>query len=122
MGINYPKFDNKIQTQIDASKMRQNKIRPGVVMQFDKSTNMATVILDDPYSTQIGNIVSKVPCPSVMGIQNVSPQPGTRCLVGFRDENENHAYIISFFEEDNMSSNFLHNYAVNTGIPKYLSR
>lgn len=122
MTIKYPKFDSKIQNQIDASKMRQSKIRPGIIMEFEKTTNSATVILDDPYSNQVGNVVGNVPCPSVMGVQNVSPQPGTRCLVGFRDDNENHAYIITFFEENNMSSNYLHNYVVNTGIPKYMSR
>ena len=36
MATNYPKFDNKIQNQIDLSRMRQAKTRPGVIMQFDK--------------------------------------------------------------------------------------
>lgn len=122
MAINYPKFDSKIQNQIDTARMRQAKTRPGVVMKFDKKTNMATIILDDAYSGQIGNIIDSVPCPAIMGIQNVSPEPGTRCLVGFRDDNENNAYIISFFEEANLGSNFLSNYIVNTGIPKFMAR
>jgi hypothetical protein len=122
MTIKYPKFDNKIQNQIDASKMRQSKMRPGLIMQFDKKNNSATIILDDAFSGEIGNIVNNVPCPSSMGIQNVAPAPGTRCLVGFRDDNENNAYVVSYFEENNVGSNFLHNYVANTGIPKFMAR
>ncbi len=122
MANNYPKFDSKIQNQIDLSRMRQAKTRPGVIMKFDKTSNRATVILDDPYSGQLGNVINSVPCPSVMGVQNVSPEPGTRCLIGFRDDNENNAYVISYFEENNLSSNYLNNYVVNTGIPKFMAR
>jgi hypothetical protein len=122
MAINYPKFDGKIQNQIDVSRMRQSKTRPGVVMQFDKKTNTATVILDDQYSKQLGNIVNKVPCPSNPGVQNVAPEPGTRCLIGFRDDNESHPYIISFFEENRLGSNYMSNYVVNTGIPKFMAK
>lgn len=122
MANNYPKFDNKIQNQIDLSRMRQAKTRPGVIMKFDKKNNRATIILDDAYSGQLGNIINSVPCPAIMGVQNVSPEPGTRCLVGFRDDNENNAYVISYFEENNLSSNYLNNYVVNTGIPKFMAR
>jgi len=122
MPVNYPKFDSKIQSQIDASRLRQSKTRPGLIMQFDRKTNLATVILDDQLSGQIGNIINGVPCPSIMGVQSVAPEPGTRCLVGFRDDNENHAYIISYFDEPNKSSGHMHNYVVNTGIPKFMAR
>jgi len=122
MANSYPKFDNKIQNQIDMSRMRQAKTRPGVIMKFDKRSNRATIILDDAYSGQVGNIINSVPCPAIMGVQNVSPEPGTRCLVGFRDDNENNAYVISYFEENNLSSNYLNNYVVNTGIPKFMAR
>jgi hypothetical protein len=122
MATNYPKFDNKIQNQIDLSRMRQAKTRPGVIMQFDKKSNLATIILDDAYSGQVGNIISSVPCPAIMGVQNVAPEPGTRCLVGFRDDNENKAYVISYFEESNLGSNYSSNYTVNTGIPKFMAR
>jgi hypothetical protein len=122
MPKNYPKFDNKIQNQIDLSRMRQSKTRPGVVMEFNKKYNVATVILDDSLSSQLGNIVQGVPCPTSMGVQTVAPEPGTRCLIGFRDDNENHPYIINYFNDPGSSSGQLNSYVVNTGIPKYLSR
>ncbi len=122
MAINYPKFDNKIQSKIDNARMRQSKTRPGVVMKFDPITNSADVILEDQYSGEIGNILSGVPCPTLPGIQTVAPNPGTRCLVGFRDDNERFAYIISLFEEGTLDSNYMYNYTVNTGVPKFMSR
>lgn len=122
MPANYPKFDNKIQTQIDQSRMRQSKTRPGVIMSFDIRKNAASVIIDDQYSGQTGNIIHDVPCPMMNGIQTVAPEPGTRCLIGFRDDNEKNAYIISIFEEVGMSSGYMYNYTVNTGIPKFMSR
>ena len=122
MPKNYPKFDNKIQNQIDLSRMRQSKTRPGVVMEFNKKYNVVTVILDDSLSSQLGNIVQGVPCPTSMGVQTVAPEPGTRCLIGFRDDNENHPYIINYFNDPGSSSGQLNSYVVNTGIPKYLSR
>lgn len=122
MPANYPKFNNKIQTQIDESRMRQSKTRPGIIMSFDVRKNSASVIIDDQYSGQTGNIIHDVPCPLTNGVQTVAPEPGTRCLVGFRDDNERNAYVISIFEEVGMSSGYMYNYTVNTGIPKFMSR
>lgn len=122
MPINYPKFDNKIQNQIDISRMKQSRTRPGVVMQFDKKMNTAVVILDDPLSGQLGNIINNVPCPEIMGIQMVSPGPGTRCLVGFRDDNESSPYIITYFTDPGKNSGYFNNYVANTGIPKFMAR
>ncbi len=122
MPVNYPKFDNKIQNQIDAARLKQSKSRPGLVMKFDRKLNSATVILDDALSGQIGNIIENVPCPSIMGVQSVCPEPGTRCLVGFRDDNENHAYIINYFDDPIRVSPQMPNYVVNTGIPKFMAR
>jgi hypothetical protein len=122
MPNNYPKFDSKIQNQIDLSRMRQSKSRPGVVMKFDKKTNTAVVVLDDQLSGQIGNIIGNVPCPSVMGVQFISPEAGTRCLVGFRDDNESHPYIITYFNDLGTGSAKLNDYVVNTGLPKYMMR
>jgi hypothetical protein len=42
--------------------------------------------------------------------------------VGFRDDNERFAYVISLFEEGTLDSNYMYNYTVNTGVPKFMSR
>jgi len=91
-------------------------------MSFNMKTNLATIILDDNHSGQMGNIVHGVPCPVTPGIQSVAPETGTRCLVQFRDDNESDPYIVSYFEQPSLSSGFLSSYSVNNGIPKYMAR
>ena len=102
--------------------MKQSRTRPGVIMQFDKKMNTAVIVLDDPFSGQVGNIINNVPCPEIMGVQMVAPSPGTRCLVGFRDDNENNPYIVTYFTDPGKISGYSSNYFASTGIPKFMSR
>lgn len=122
MPVNYPKFDKKIQEQIDLTNLKSSKTRPGTVMNYDKVTNTATVILDEQFSESIGNILSNVQCPVTRGVQSVSPVMGSRCLVGFRDSNEMNPYIINYFEDYVSKSNYLNNYTVRTGVPRFMVR
>lgn len=120
MPVNYPKFDKKIQDQIDLTSLKTAKTRPGTIINFNKYNNTATVVLDEQFSDSIGNIVTNVYCPVSRGIQTVSPVMGSRCLVGFRDNSENNPYIINFFEDTISKPAFLGNYTVRSGIPGYM--
>lgn len=120
MPVNYPKFDKKIQDQIDMTNIRAAKTRPGTVMGFDRVNNTATVVMDDQFSDSVGSVVSNIPCPFTRGVQSVSPTIGTRCLVGFRDNNESHAYVINFFDDVPSIANYYRNSMVNTGIPRFM--
>lgn len=119
MPANYPKFDKKINDHIDRSKFLQTKNRPGTVMSYNAQSNTATVIVDEKFSSVIGNALLNVPCPFTYGVQSVAPAPGTRCLVGFRDEHEDDAYIIMFFNEPHSYKNS-RNINIYTGIPKFM--
>lgn len=120
MPLNYPKFDKKISDQIEDSKFRQAKNRPGTIMSYNAAQNTATVIVDEKYSSTIGNILASVPCPFVYGIQTVAPAPGTRCLVGFRDDHEDDPYIIMYFNDPRSHRN-TRNTSVDTGVPKFMA-
>ena len=50
MPVNYPKFDQKIQDQINLTMMQAAKTRPGMVLSFNKQSNTARVLLDDQFS------------------------------------------------------------------------
>lgn len=73
MPMNYPKFDQKINEQIQTSRMQQAKNRVGTVASYDKNTNTATVILESQYSDMIGNVVSDVICPMIYRNTNSIP-------------------------------------------------
>lgn len=98
MAINYPKFDQKINDQIQIAKMQQAKPRVGTIMQYDKGTNTAVIVLQSQYAGTIGNIIKDVPCPMIYGLQSVAPEPGDECMVGFQDDNERMPYIISYID------------------------
>lgn len=120
MPINYPKFDKKIQDQIDLSKMQASRSRPGMIMSYNRANNTATIILDEQYSGTMGSVIKDVPCPVNMGIQVTSPTMGTRCLVGFRDSNEASPYVLNYFEDNDANSNYYRNNFVDTGIPRFM--
>jgi len=116
---NYPKFDKKITDHIDRSKFLQVKNRPGTIMVYNAQNNTATVLIDEKFSDTIGNAMINVPCPFTYGVQSVAPSPGTRCLVGFRDEHEEEAYIIMYYNEPHSYKNS-RNLNIYTGIPKFM--
>jgi hypothetical protein len=120
MPVNYPKFDQKIQDQINLSNLQQPRTRPGVVMSFNKMSNTAVVVLDDHNSELMGSVLNDVPCPVTKGVQSVSPTIGTRCLVAFRDTNESSPYILNFFDDTKRNISFPLNYVVDTGIPRFM--
>jgi hypothetical protein len=61
----YPKFDQKINDQIQSSRMQQAKTRMATVASYDRIKNTLTLIMESQYSDTIGNIVGDVPCPSI---------------------------------------------------------
>lgn len=99
MVMNYPKFDQKINDQISLAKMQQAKPRIGTVVQYNKYTHTAMVVLQSQYAGTIGNIIKDVPCPMIYGVQTVAPEPGDECMVGFQDDNERNPYIITFISQ-----------------------
>lgn len=120
MAIIYPKFDQKISGLINDNKMQESKTRPGTIMQYDKMSNTATVVLDEKLGGTIGDIVNKVPCPFVYGVQTVSPHPGTRCVVAFRNDSERDPYIVSIIASEFDTAKTIKNNSVNTSIPKFM--
>lgn len=120
MPVNYPKFDKKIQDQLATNEMQRARTRPGVIMSYNKTTNTATVVLEDQYSDNIGNIIKNVVCPNINGVQMVAPSAGSRCLVGFRDSNEAKPYVINYYNDTFNSVNYRYNNSVNTGIANFM--
>lgn len=120
MAIIYPKFDQKINSLINDNKLQESKTRPATIMQYDKVSNTATIVLDEKLGGTIGDIVNKVPCPFIYGVQTVAPHPGTRCVVAFRNDSERDPYIVSLISESFDTAKTIRHNSVNTGIPKFM--
>jgi len=120
MATNYPKFDQKISDHISTNKFQQTKTRPGTIMTYDKTTNTATVVLDERYGGTVGDIINRVPCPFNYGVQNVAPHTGMRCIIGFRDDAEREPYIVTFYlDAYDVGKNILNTH-IDTGTPKFM--
>jgi len=120
MPVNYPKFDKKIQEQIESYNFQQSKTRSGIITSVDIRSNTASVMLDNPHTGEMGSVLTSVPYPSSEGVQMVAPLLGTRCLVAFRGKNESEPYILSVYDS---ASNMLKRHSKNnvkTGIPKFM--
>ncbi len=74
MAINYPKFDKKIDEQIQSAHMQRAKTRMGTIAQYDKHSNTAVIILESNYSDTIGGIIKNVSCPIVYRNSNGFPR------------------------------------------------
>ena len=74
MAINYPKFDKKIDEQIQSVHMQRAKTKMGTIAQYDKHTNTAVIIMESNYSDTIGGIIKDVPCPIVYRTSNGLPR------------------------------------------------
>jgi hypothetical protein len=118
--MRYPKFEKNISSMIDDARMKQTRSRPGVIMNYDGKKNTATIVLEDKMSGAVGDILREVPCPDIQGIQTVAPTAGSRCIIGFRDDNERYPYIISFINDINFQYKTRVNSGVDTGVPNFM--
>lgn len=110
----FPKFEERINSSISNAKIQQSKTRYGTILSYSKMANTALVLLDERMTNQIGDVLNNVPCPAIQGVQMVSPTPGTRCVIGFTDENERYPYIISYSDDSLKVGKYFPNYHVNT--------
>ena len=120
MKQNYPKFDKKITEMIGNSQLQRERTRYGILVSYDRSNNTAKVMLEDKYSDSISDVLTNVPCPFTGGVQTVAPEPGARCMVGFRNTDETNPYIISFYAGQADMSNLIQNNYATTQVPRYL--
>jgi len=120
MPVNYPKFDKKIQDQIENFNFQQNKSRSGIIASFNYNSNTVNVILDNPNTGEMGSILTDVPYPSTKGVQTVAPLLGTRCMVMFRGRNESEPYIVGVYDAISNLSDKMAKTKVKTGIPRFM--
>lgn len=121
MPVNYPKFDKKIQEQIDDSSIRGSKTRRGTIVSYNKYKNTAKVMAESRNTSGFGNVFLDVPCPGVgNGIQQSSPEPGMQCIIGFEDVNESLPYIVSIMNSKRFDPGIASTTYIQTGIPKFM--
>ena len=96
-----PKFDRYIKDSIYQHNVEKSMSRYGIIHAYDAATNTATVQLSGQHSDELGETLTKVPCPVIMGVQTVAPEPGRPCWVVFKGgSNDSRAVISHYFNFD----------------------
>lgn len=113
----------KAQTQslIDQSRLNYATGRIGIITSYDPYDNTASVALSKEQSNEIEEIMTKVPCPVILGVQSVAPSPGLPCWVMFKDGKKTQPLIVSFFNHRYDQYNYSSQTRANVALPLYLT-
>lgn len=113
---------NKQQAQqvFAQQKMQRMSGRLGVVIQYDETTNTATVAISSEQTDEIEEVLTKVMCPTMLGIQTVAPSPGTGCWVVFKDDNITQPLISHYYNHRFEQFDYAKQVRSNNTLPTYL--
>lgn len=117
-----PKFQKKIQSQIDTTGQQVTANNLGVILAYDPMYNTASVMLTARGGEGFGEIYKDVPCPRPLGIQSVAPGQGCQCLVQFKDNKRATPIIAQYLNTTNYQGRDYaqQNYAINN-TPTFIS-
>lgn len=93
--------------------------RYGLILEYDKHTNTATVILPKYGTDDPGEIYTNVLCPTEIGVQSLAPEMGRPCFVSFM-RSTNTPIISSFFNHDFEEVDERRHDAVQNTVPRFM--
>lgn len=115
-----PKFDRNMKERTLQHEAERSWSRPGVIISYDRRTNLATVLLTGPSSDQTGDMVRDVPCPVYMGFQLAAPEPGRPCWVDFRGKEDSGPVITHYFNHNYSKYDMDRSSRADTGVPQFM--
>lgn len=115
-----PKLDKYIADAIYRHESTKPRNRMGIIADYDKTNNTATVIMSDQYSDKVGDIIKNVTCPTNIGIQMAAPEPGRACWVVFDGASQQNPYILSYANFNYNKYDFYNQNKAKHSIPTYL--
>jgi hypothetical protein len=118
-------MDNKqlsatIGQQISSNNSAKTGMRIGVITSYNAFTNTATVILSEPDSDAVDEIVTDVPCPTSIGVQLTAPEPGRMCVVLFKNGAITQPLIVSYFNHSYRKFDYVKQNRAGYTLPTYL--
>lgn len=121
MAIHNPKFENHIKSRISQADSERVKSRYGIVTGYDRTSNTATVLMTASDSDLPSEVLKNVPCPVLLGVQTVAPEPGRPCWVVFKGNSETFPVISHFFNHSYEKFDYKRQNNASTGIPSFVS-
>lgn len=113
-------LNTTIQNQITSNSIKKTGTRIGVVTSYNAFTNTATVVLSEADTDAVDEVITDVPCPTNIGVQNVAPDPGRMCIVTFKNGAITQPLIVSFFNHSFKKFDYMKQNRAGYTIPTYL--
>jgi hypothetical protein len=92
----------------------------GVISSYDRYTNTATVMVSKPDTDEIEEILPNVPCPVLLGVQSVAPEPGRPCYVVYKNGNKSQALITHYYNHRYDHYDYFKQARAEVLLPSYL--
>lgn len=119
--MRYPKFEEKLKQQVLNPTLQQNYgPGDGMILSYNPVHNTATVLMSQPGSDEIGRIERDVICPSVMGVQAVSPKMGDACAVQYYDGTKTKPFITHFYNDFYEQSDYRRQFIAENDVPRFM--
>lgn len=113
-------LNNKIESKLSSASSIKSGMRIGVISSYNAFNNTATVLVSEPDSDAIDEIIREVPCPVYMGLQNVAPEPGRMCIVVFKNGAITQPIITNFFNHSYKKFDYLRHNRAGYALPQYM--
>lgn len=118
--MNKKEIDECIADRISADRFQHPGGLLGVIVSYSRYDNTATVAVSKPDSDEIEDILHKVPCPVLLGVQSVAPTPGTPCYVALKGGNKRQALVTHYYNHNYSRYNYSKQNHTDSLIPSYL--
>lgn len=116
--------DQDLKKCINSSIQGDRAQRPhgvlGVISSYDRYNNTATVIVSRPDTDEVEEILRNVPCPVLLGLQSVAPDPGRPCYVVYKNGNKSQALITHYYNHRYDHFDYSRQTRADIAIPSYL--
>src|SRR5687768_10273233 len=108
---------SQVTDSINASKQTSMSGSLGVIISYDRNNNTATVAITQSDSDEIREILNNVPCPVVMGVQTVAPEPGRLCWLNFKNGNITSPMVIHYYNHRYQQFDYERQYRTGFDLP-----
>lgn len=119
---NLPKFERKVQDKlIQPQQEQEGHPTYGIIMMYDSTRNTATVLASGKGSDAVSDIYHDVPCPTQIGVQGVSPEPGRPCLLVFKDQSQAFPIVSNYFNHAYYEIDYQKQVRADNTTPRFLT-
>lgn len=115
-----PKLDKYLADALLRDRHSRPRDRLGIIADYDPTKNTATVIMTDSFSDRLNEVISDVPCPTIIGVQSVAPEQGRGAWVTFDGPSARSPHIVSFTNLDYTKFDYMRQTRADSALPRFM--